>query len=306
MKPPCEIVQKEYLFQVRAKLARELNDRGFSQTKISDILHITQPAVSKYLSESITTRYHESIDILVNELAEIIQSENVDDVFLVKKVCEVCMLSRIGGEICERHKDAVPTLRESNCQICTELLSGANNQFVNRAGLLNLMMSAIRILEESRHFAKIIPQVRTNLVVCEEDAKSTSDVLAIPGRITTVEGYARVLVSPRFGASRHTAELLLWAKTKWEHLRSCICIAGNQQTVRMAEKHGFDIIKLENPDTDVEDIIKSVTERDVGNIVGEFIGIHVPGGIGVEPILYLFGKSVTRLVERTLLISENL
>ena len=305
MKPPCELVQKDYLFQVRARLARELNSRGCSQTFIADTMHITQPAVSKYLSESTTSHDDLLVDNLVIDIADMIQSGDADDAKLIKKVCEACMLSRIGGEICEKHRKAVPSLKTLECDICSELLSGQEEEFTGRANLLSSMIKAIHLLERSRTFAKLIPQVRANLVTCNNAAKSTSDVLAIPGRITTVEGYARALMSPRFGTSKHTASLLLWVKSNWDKLRSCICIAGSEDIISLAKGAGFEVITLTRPTTKVEEIIENLKEMKIKK-PGEYVGINVPGGIGIEPILYLFGYDVEELAGRTLQIANKL
>lgn len=52
MRLPCERVVNEVLPAVRSLIAKDLQDKGYSQTEIADLLHITQPAVSQYLSAS--------------------------------------------------------------------------------------------------------------------------------------------------------------------------------------------------------------------------------------------------------------
>jgi predicted fused transcriptional regulator/phosphomethylpyrimidine kinase/predicted transcriptional regulator len=305
MKPPCELVQKDYLYQVRARLARELNSRGCSQTFIAETMHITQPAVSKYLNDKTISKDDVYIDNLVMDIANMIQSGTANDAKLIKKICESCMLSRIGGEICEKHRKLVPSLRDLECEICTELLSGQEKEFAGRANLLSSMLKSIHLLEESSAFAKLIPQVRANLVTCDHKAKSIGDVLAIPGRITIVEGRARALVNPRFGSSRHTASLLLWVKSNWDNLRSCICIAGSEEIISEAKAVKFNIIKLTKPTTKVEEIVENLMDLKISKPKG-YVGIHVPGGFGIEPILYLFGYDVEELVDRILQIAKRL
>lgn len=51
MKPPCEIVVWYVIPSIRSKLAKELLKLGMKQKEISQLLEITQPAVSQYISD---------------------------------------------------------------------------------------------------------------------------------------------------------------------------------------------------------------------------------------------------------------
>ena len=51
MKPPCEIVVWYVIPSIRSKLAKELLKLGMKQKEISQMLDITQPAVSQYISD---------------------------------------------------------------------------------------------------------------------------------------------------------------------------------------------------------------------------------------------------------------
>lgn len=50
MRLQCEAVVNEALPAVRSLIAKELQDKGYSQTEIADMMNVTQPAVSQYLS----------------------------------------------------------------------------------------------------------------------------------------------------------------------------------------------------------------------------------------------------------------
>jgi len=47
---PCEEIVKIYLPAMRASIAKKLYEKGFTQKQIAGSLGLTQPAVSKYLS----------------------------------------------------------------------------------------------------------------------------------------------------------------------------------------------------------------------------------------------------------------
>jgi predicted fused transcriptional regulator/phosphomethylpyrimidine kinase len=244
---------------------------------------------------------------LAYKLTEKILNSSTADDELIKDICHTCMSLRIGSHICKLHQEKVPILGDLNCQICSELLGGQEADFTKKAEVIGDMQEALRLIESSPHFSKIVPQVRANLVACDEDAISTSEVASIPGRITLVSGRARVLMGPQFGTSQHTASLLLWAKTIWKHVRACICISGNNDVITSAKKYKIRIFQTSRPARNVDEIInlgkEAVTKRSSKT---KYPALHVPGGIGVEPILYVFGSSATSLSTLCLKLSETI
>ncbi len=308
MRPPCEIVQRDFLRVVRTSVAHALSEDGLSQIEIASNMNITQAAVSKYLSQPvIKTRLASEIEILTNTLTEIIRSGDTNTSKLVREICSTCMRSRLGSTLCEIHQEKVPSLKEVNCQVCAQLLGGSDDDLSERAVVISDMVDALRIIETSESFVEIVPQVRANLVACNKTANSTEDVAGVPGRITIIDGRARALVSPQFGTSHHTAELLLDAKDTWTKIRSCLCVSGRETVVKFAKKIGFKVVSLHDPESTAKKIIKAL--KSVEKIPGTrttYPAIHIPGGIGVEPILYLFGPNARELSVRCVNLSESL
>ena len=68
---------------------------------------------------------------------------------------------------------------------------------------------AIAVIEQCKEFTSIIPEVRTNLVYAESDAKTPDEVIGIDGRITILNSMPYAVGKPRFGASSHMARLIL-------------------------------------------------------------------------------------------------
>jgi predicted fused transcriptional regulator/phosphomethylpyrimidine kinase/predicted transcriptional regulator len=305
MRPPCEIVQREYLPAVRTLLAQSLRKKGLSQMEISSRLDVTQAAVSKYLNQSIpTTELSGEIGELVQRLTDMIQNPETKADAIVKELCSACMFSRLGSTLCRLHQNRVTTLRTVNCQICSQLLGGHEDNLSERANVISDMQEAMRIIETFSSFESIVPQVRANLVACTLAARSIDDVAGVPGRITIIGGRAVSLIGPQFGASRHTAEILLNARNVWPNVRACLCISGKPDVVRAAGKVGFRVTSIENSETDASKIIASLkimTKRT--DTAVRYPAIHVPGGFGVEPILYLFGKTATELSSKGAKIS---
>ena len=55
-------------------------------------------------------------------------------------------------------------------------------------------------------------------------------------------------------------------------------------------------------------MISEIAQEAVDSLKGEpdYVAVHVPGGIGVEPILYLFGPSAVGLATASIPISKKL
>ena len=308
MRPPCEIVQRNFLRVVRTFVARALSESGFSQTEIASNMNLTQAAVSKYLSQPVVkTRLASEIEILTNKLTEMIRSGDSAADKMVREICSTCMRSRLGSTLCEIHQEKVPSLKTVNCQVCAQLLSGSDDDLSERAIVISDMVDALRTIEASESFVEIVPQVRANLVTCNRNASSMEDVAGVPGRITIIDGRARALVSPQFGTSHHTAKLLVDVKETWTRILSCLCVSGREAVVKSAKKIGFKVVTLQDPESTATKIIKALkSAEDIPGTRTTYPAIHVPGGIGVEPILYLFGPNAQELSVRCVNLSESI
>ncbi len=196
----------------------------------------------------------------------------------------------------------------ADCQICSELLSGHEASLSGRAKILRDLELALKDIEACDNFSLVMPQVRANLVACDSDGTSDADVAGVPGRITLVNGRAVAHEGPQFGASRHTAALLLWAKNEWPETKACLCISGRDEIVQAAANQGFVVYKMNKPTSDANEIAESasqVVDR-VKRKRPSLTAIHVPGGVGVEPILYLFGPSAVDLSRGCIKICEEI
>jgi len=271
-------------------------------------MELTQAAVSKYLSQPVTkTRLATEIDILSKKLTEMIKSGDTDADSMVREVCEACMRSRLGSTLCEMHQRKVPSLKAANCQVCAQLLGGSDNELSKRAVIISDMLDALRIIEASESFVGIVPQIRANIVTCDDTAKTTKDVAGVPGRITVIDGRARALVSPQFGASSHTSELLLNAMEKWSGIRSCLYVSGRDSVIRAAKKVGFRVVTLKESESSSKKIIGTLKSgQAIPGPRTAYPAIHSPGDYGVEPILYLFGPNARELSEKCVKLSESM
>ncbi|MEM4735800.1 MAG: thiamine-phosphate synthase family protein [Candidatus Thorarchaeota archaeon] len=297
-------MQKTVLPSVRTELARVLRAAGLSQNEIARAMDVTQAAVSKYLSASPTGPRDHDTESLCRRLAEVLI--NGAPAEAIRMLCGHCMKLRMAGSTCGLHRQMVPSIASSDCDICGRLVSGEEGSLTDRTRVLSDMRAALDIMQASRAFSRLVPQVRANLVTCTSDASSLTDVAGVPGRITVVAGYPRALMSPEFGASTHMAELLLWARRRWPWVRSCLCIGGSNEIVSRSVESGVLVLTLPEPAATAPDIAEQVADRRDEVPPGITVGLHIPGGIGVEPVLYLLGESAVGLVETSLHIAECL
>lgn len=78
--------------------------------------------------------------------------------------------------------------------------------------ILGNLAAAINMLECSRDFAALMPEVRVNLVYALPEARTSKQVAAVDGRITVVRGMPQASGPLAWGASDHMARLILEAR----------------------------------------------------------------------------------------------
>lgn len=101
MRLACETVVNDILPAVRSLMAKELHDKGYSQTEIAELLDLTQPAVSQYLSAARGAEVrrierddaaYEAVTDLVEELVTGGDADSYSQQF-----CEVCRVIQEHG-----------------------------------------------------------------------------------------------------------------------------------------------------------------------------------------------------------------
>lgn len=91
----CETVVRDVLPAVRSLIAKELQAKGYTQTEIAEMLGLTQPAVSQYLSAargSDVQRLEEHDEVRA-EITDLIDSITAgrSDAELSRQFCRVCL-----------------------------------------------------------------------------------------------------------------------------------------------------------------------------------------------------------------------
>jgi hydroxymethylpyrimidine/phosphomethylpyrimidine kinase len=172
--------------------------------------------------------------------------------------------------------------------------------------VLGNLVAALEMLERSREFALIIPEVRSNLVYALPDATTPDDVAGIDGRITVVHGFPRAAGLPHWGASGHVARLLLEARKRDPALNAAINFKYDDEIIEVVRKyceecgHLFGSVDRTNEPEEVARIDGHSAPWKVSEVVARFGGVprlfYEGPGWGKEPLFYALGSSATGVV----------
>jgi predicted fused transcriptional regulator/phosphomethylpyrimidine kinase/predicted transcriptional regulator len=311
MRPPCEIVYKRLLPILRALVAQQLVELGWTQEQIAKRLGITQAAVSNYLG---ILKRSEGQELLstpkVLESAKRIASK-IDESGLtiqgqISEVCDLCISLRCGGVTCQVHRAEVPELSAYGCQICYEIFTKSKTEVDMRTRILADVRDAISKLEGSSDFVEMMPQVMVNLAYALPQAKTASDVAAIPGRIAKIHGRPKALMHPEFGASSHLAAILLAAMSVNPGTRSCINVKYDVRVANAIEQLNFSKAELEVSSAEISDISALYKRaKETFSTLQTVPDVMIDKGrIGIESITYVFGSTPMEVVEKVLKLTE--
>ena len=118
MRPPCEIVVWYVIPTIRSELAKELLNLGMKQKQISEILDITQPAVSQYISDKRGhgLKFEPAVHDMIRDFAQDLVDGKATQRDIIPKMCEICKKIKAEEVICQLHKekDKIPV----NCTAC--------------------------------------------------------------------------------------------------------------------------------------------------------------------------------------------
>lgn len=92
MKPPCEIVVWYVIPAIRSELAKELLNLGMRQKDVSEIMDITQPAVSQYITDKRGSgiKLDDNVRKMIKEFAHELSDGTSTKKDLVPRTCKIC------------------------------------------------------------------------------------------------------------------------------------------------------------------------------------------------------------------------
>jgi len=292
MQPPDELMAGTFLPAMRHLVAVQLRARGLSQTKISDLLGVTQASVSIYLASDIDKAYSSLAKFSVTRGTADRDSEALADALQRNPADSVEALNRIwtgllgSGAVCHEHREMYPSLGE--CDFCVKEYGARKGKI---SEIVSEVSAAVRLLEASPDFVLVIPEVSVNLACVADDANSPSEVVAIPGRIVKVKERAKAMLPPEAGASVHMSRMLLLARSRMPEHRACINIRYDKRLGALLPKAGLRILTIRGRSGGgARDATVEALEKKLKSEATKFDAVVEEGGSGIEPNVYLFGK----------------
>ncbi|HDZ36649.1 MAG TPA: helix-turn-helix domain-containing protein [Thermococcus sp.] len=288
MRTPSVYVAEELMPFLRAKIAERLYREGMKQSQIAEYLGITQAMVSKYLAGKYKVPPAEVAERL-EELAKDVSSfilfggSREEAVLLVaRRLLELFQ----NGFLCRFYAEYAGVSEEA----CRSLFSVGPS----RGEILEVLNMALNELLRDEKFPALIPEVRSNFAYSLPSPRSIEDVAAIPGRITAAKGKAFAL-PPEFGASRFTAGILVGLTEIRPEIRSVLNIRYGEDVEEALKKAGFKVARVKTGGLSEDEAVKKIVEvfRDEA-----YDAVIDEGGLGVEPLVYLFGKDPVDVVEK--------
>ena len=92
MKPPCEIVVWYVIPAIRSELAKELLNLGMRQKDVSELMDITQPAVSQYITDKRGSgiKLDDDVKEMIHEFARQLSEGEATKLDLIPRTCKIC------------------------------------------------------------------------------------------------------------------------------------------------------------------------------------------------------------------------
>jgi XRE family transcriptional regulator, thiamine biosynthesis regulator len=298
MHPPDELMVGVFLPSMRSLVSKRLRIEGYSQGAISNMLGVTQASVSIYLSDG-TDKAYERLSELSLSRGEAdryahLLSEDLkrNPVYAVGTLTSLWIQLLGRGLACTAHRKMFPSL--TDCRVCIQAFAQMDPE---RSRVVEQVAEAVREIEASPTFASVMPEVSVNIAYLEGDSDSLDAVVAIPGRIVRVKNSAKAMSTPEFGASRHLAEILLVARRRIPEHRAVINLRYDGKMAEVIKMLQLRVLRMGGsyPKEGSADPIVGALSSKLTRARKPFDVVLDSGGNGIEPSLYVFGKSATEL-----------
>lgn len=180
-----------------------------------------------------------------------------------------------------------------------------------RVEVINQIKEIYNNISRSKKFSKLIPEVRMNISGALPNATKKEDIAGIDGRITIINGFPQASGEIKFGASDHTARLILSAKEFDNSINYVINLKYNSNWIELIQQN-TDLELQEITREDQPEKIKKQEFSTMQWLIKESIAskgkipdiIWDKGAMGKEPIIRLFSKNSKDMIEKLKKIIE--
>ena len=288
-----EVVVDEFLPTLRSMLAEALRERGLTQREVADALGISQSAVSKYAHGEVERNERVLADERVVELVERIADGLASgEMTRVQALVEVEVFVRRlerGDLLAELHEDVMPELAGRSGAFSVH---DPESELRAEERVLASLRRGLRILQNTRGVADLVPNVGSNLVECTPGPASVDDVAGVPGRLFEVKGRVSVPGDPEFGASEHVASVLLAARRGGSDARATVNLRYSPEILAGLEGQGLESVAFDAEYEDVDAAVREAIEAEPDASV-----LYQTGAFGIEPIVYVLAPTAESAAE---------
>ncbi len=160
-------------------------------------------------------------------------------------------------------------------------------------------------ISDKKKFVTLIPEVRTNISGALDKAQKIDEIAGFDGRITVVNGFPKACGEVKFGASNHTARLVLTAKKFDNSINFVMNLKYIPNVIdSLQAKSSLDLIEFERETQPVN--VEKKEDSTMQWLIRENFEKHkkIPdiiwdkGAIGKEPMMRLFAKNSEIMVKK--------
>lgn len=200
-----------------------------------------------------------------------------------------------------RHLEFLPK-KENNVQSARAIIDVGVSP--KQRDALGEVVMVYNYLRSKPDFAHLIPEVRMNISICIDGAKTVEDVAAVEGRISVVNNLPSAAGPIKMGVSNHTARLILTAHARDPSIHAVVNIKYIPWMIKQLAEEGlflFEIRREQQPDT-----VRSAEQNSMQWIIGQAYSIinKIPdiiwdcGEPEKEPMIRLFALNGKELIEK--------
>jgi hypothetical protein len=181
---PVEVflIGGEKTIHLKKAIARILYSKKIEQSKISEILNLSQPMVSNYCSSN------EKIPDNIMKMAQEIAEKIIDKQSVNFQTCVTFSDKNLSGKLFVADK--------------TEILTDENSRITD-----NLKQAFYKLKEKD--IGGLVPEVKINIAMSKKNTKKSEDVASFLNGLMITEDKIIGYSSIRFGKSRHLSSLLI-------------------------------------------------------------------------------------------------
>jgi len=177
-------------------------------------------------------------------------------------------------------------------------------------GVIEALDSSLARLRQAP-LGHLMPEVQSNLGYALPFAETYADVAAFPGRLVRLGEKIMAVSTPRFGASRHIAAIILSAMRRDPAFRSAMNIRFSEARIRQCQALGWEVRSFDRAHEP-----KHIKEREGGTLEWgtEAVLSQAPeipdviydrGEIGKEPMIRVLGRTPEEVVDKVIQLAKK-